>query len=79
MISTALGFQFRELSCDIDSEAIMLDRTIPFYNTIMKCSDSGKYNVELPDGFSIVSIRMDMKKKISRLHHMGCPRFCQQE
>jgi len=33
----------------------MLDRTIPFCNTIMKCSDYSHRNVELPDGFSIVS------------------------
>ena len=32
----------------------MLDRTIPFCNTIMKCSDYSHRNVELPDGFSIV-------------------------
>ncbi len=28
----------------------MLDRTIPFYNTIMKCSDYTYSSVELPDG-----------------------------
>ena len=33
----------------------MLDRTIPFYNTIMKCSDYSLRHAELPDGFSIVS------------------------
>ena len=33
----------------------MLDRTIPFFNTIMKCSDYSPARVELPDGFSIVS------------------------
>ena len=33
----------------------MLDRTIPFCNTIMKCSDYEYRNVELPDGFSVVS------------------------
>ena len=32
----------------------MLDRTIPFYNTIMKCSDYRYRDVKLPDGFSIV-------------------------
>ncbi len=28
----------------------MHDRTIPFYNTIMKCSDYTYSSVELPDG-----------------------------
>ena len=38
-----------------DWEGAMLDRTIPFYNTILKCSDYSPRPVELPDGFSIVS------------------------
>ncbi len=35
----------------------MLDRTIPFYNTIMKCADFIPGNVVLPDGFTIVPYR----------------------
>ena len=33
----------------------MLDRTIPFYNTIMKCTEYKHRDAELPEGFSIVS------------------------
>ncbi|GEM_PF-6983509 len=32
----------------------MLDRTIPFCNTIMKCSDYNCRKTTLPAGFSIV-------------------------
>lgn len=35
----------------------MLDRTIPFCNTIMKCADYRPRRVELPEGFRIVSCR----------------------
>ena len=47
----------------------MLDRTIPFCNTIMKCSDSRKYNVELPDGFSIVSYQDGYEKDWAKLEY----------
>ena len=45
----------------------MLDRTIPFYNTIMKCSDYRHRNVELPNGFSIVSYREGYEKEWAKL------------
>ena len=45
----------------------MPDRTIPFYNTIMKCSDYRRRNVELPDGFSIVSYRDGYEKEWAKL------------
>ena len=45
----------------------MLDRTIPFYNTILKCSDYRFKEVELPDGFSIVSYQLGFEKKWARL------------
>ena len=40
----------------------MLDRTIPFYNTIMKCADYRHQNMELPEDFSIVSYRDGYEK-----------------
>lgn len=33
----------------------MLDRTIPFYNTILKCECCQHKEVILPSGFSIVA------------------------
>ena len=47
----------------------MLDRTIPFYNTIMKCSDYSPRRVELPDGFSIVSYQCGYEKKWAKLEY----------
>ena len=47
----------------------MLDRTIPFYNTIMKCSDYRHSDVELPDGFSIVSYRDGYEKEWAKLEY----------
>lgn len=47
----------------------MLDRTIPFYNTIMKCSGRRKYDVELPDGFSIVPYRDGYEKEWAKLEY----------
>ena len=44
----------------------MLDRTIPFCNTIMKCSDYEYRNVELPDGFSIVPYQSGYEKEWSK-------------
>ena len=40
----------------------MLDRTIPFYNTILKCADYRPGNVALPDGFTIVSYRRGFER-----------------
>ena len=47
----------------------MLDRTIPFYNTIMKCSDYRHRNMELPDGFSILSYREGYEKEWAKLEY----------
>ena len=47
----------------------MLDRTIPFYNTIMKCSDYSLRNTELPDGFSIVSYQHGYEKEWAKLEY----------
>ena len=45
----------------------MLDRTIPFRNTIMKCYDYEYRNAELPDGFSVVSYQPGYEKEWARL------------
>ncbi|MCR4622489.1 MAG: GNAT family N-acetyltransferase [Clostridiales bacterium] len=45
----------------------MLDRTIPFYNTIMKCSEYSPGRAELLDGFSIVPYRRGYEKEWARL------------
>ena len=45
----------------------MLDRTIPFYNTILKCSDYSHQEISLPDGFSIVSYQPGLEKEWARL------------
>lgn len=47
----------------------MLDRTIPFCNTIMKCSDYEYRNVELPDGFSIISYQSGHEKEWAKLEY----------
>lgn len=47
----------------------MLDRTIPFYNTIMKCSDYSPGRIELPDGFSIVSYQRGDEKEWAKLEY----------
>ena len=47
----------------------MLDRTIPFYNTIMKCSDYSLRHAELPDGFSIVSYQCGYEKEWAKLEY----------
>ena len=47
----------------------MLDRTIPFYNTIMKCSDYSLRHAELPDGFSIVSYQRGYEKEWAKLEY----------
>ena len=45
----------------------MLDRTIPFHSTIMKCSDYSRRPVELPDGFAIVSFQPGYEKEWAKL------------
>ena len=47
----------------------MLDRTIPFYNTIMKCSDYSFRHAELPDGFSIVTYQRGYEKEWAKLEY----------
>lgn len=47
----------------------MLDRTIPFCNVIMKCSDYKYRNVELPDGFSIISYQSGHEKEWAKLEY----------
>ena len=47
----------------------MLDRTIPFYNTIMKCTDYRQRNVELPDGFSIVSYQAGYERAWAEMEY----------
>lgn len=45
----------------------MLDRTIPFYNTILRCDSYTPTEVVLPDGFSIVPYRDGFEKGWARL------------
>lgn len=47
----------------------MLDRTIPFYNTILKCSDYRDKEIELPEGFSIASYRSGYEKEWAKLEY----------
>ncbi len=47
----------------------MLDRTIPFYNTIMKCSEYSPGRIELPDGFLIVSYQHRFEKEWAKLEY----------
>lgn len=47
----------------------MLDRTIPFYHTIMKCVDYERRNIELPDGFSIVSYQQGYEAEWAKLEY----------
>ncbi len=47
----------------------MLDRSIPFCNTIMKCSDFEYIKPELPDGFSIVPYQVGYEKEWAKLEY----------
>ena len=47
----------------------MPDRTILFYNTIMKCSDYEYKEPELPDGFSIAGYQPGYEKEWARLEY----------
>ena len=47
----------------------MLDRTFPFYNTIMKCSDYRQKEVKLPAGYSIVSYQSGYEKEWAKLEY----------
>lgn len=47
----------------------MLDKTIPFYNTIMKCSDYAPRRLDLLDGFSTVSYQYGYEKEWAKLEY----------
>ena len=47
----------------------MLDRTIPFYNTIMKCSEYICRDIDLPNGFSITSYQHGYEKEWAKLEN----------
>ena len=47
----------------------MIDRSIPFYNTILKCTDYKHTEVVLPQGFSIVAYKDGYEKEWARLEH----------
>ncbi len=47
----------------------MLDRTIPFYNTIMKCTDYSPVEAGLPEGFFISSYQPGYEKEWARLEY----------
>ena len=47
----------------------MFDRTIPFYNTIMKCSDYKYRKAALPAGFSIVPYQVGYEKEWAKLEY----------
>lgn len=47
----------------------MLDRNIPFYNTILRCDAYTPAEFSLPDGFSIVSYRDGFEKGWARLEY----------
>ena len=47
----------------------MLDRTIPFCNTIMKCTDYEYRDVELPEGFSLISYQSGYEKDWAKLEY----------
>lgn len=47
----------------------MLDRTIPFYNTILKCDNYQRKDVVLPKGFSIVPYKSGYEKAWAELEY----------
>ena len=47
----------------------MLDRTIPFYNTILRCDYYGYQKPVLPEGFSIVSYKPGYEKAWAELEY----------
>lgn len=47
----------------------MLDRTIPFYNTILKCNNYQRKDVVLPKGFSIVPYKSGYEKAWAELEY----------
>lgn len=47
----------------------MLDRTIPFYNTILRCDHYQHKDVVLPDGFSIVPYKSGYEKAWAEMEY----------
>ena len=47
----------------------MLDRTISFYNTILRCDHYQQREVVLPEGFSIVSYEKGFEKEWAKLEY----------
>ncbi|MBQ9885980.1 MAG: GNAT family N-acetyltransferase [Lachnospiraceae bacterium] len=47
----------------------MLDRTIPFYNTILRCDNYRRKDVVLPEGFSIVPYKCGYEKAWAALEY----------
>ena len=47
----------------------MLDRTIPFYNTILRCDNYRRKDVMLPEGFSIVPYKCGYEKAWAALEY----------
>lgn len=47
----------------------MLDRTIPFYNTILRCDSYQCENVLLPEGFSVVPYKSGYEKAWAELEY----------
>ena len=45
----------------------MLDRTIPFYNTILRCDEYREREVILPEGFRIVTWQPDLERHWARM------------
>lgn len=45
----------------------MLDRTIPFYNTILRCDEYQLQQIKLPDGYEIVSYQNGFETDWARL------------
>lgn len=47
----------------------MLDRTIPYYNIIMRCDDYEKFDVDLPNQINIVTYKKGYKKYWEELEY----------
>ena len=48
---------------------VVLDRTIPFYNTILRCDNYQCKDVVLPKGFSIVPYKSGYEKAWAELEY----------
>lgn len=47
----------------------MIDRTIPFYNTILRCDRYTPQEINLPDNFEIVNYRAGYEKAWAKLEY----------